>query len=206
MAAKKPSEILAEQVARWRSRRGLTVEQLAARIADLGGAMGRVTLTKLENRARGVSLDEALLLAAALNVPPAILFFGLEREPRVRITSKSVIHPDLASQWLAGTAPLASTERRAVGAGEWYEAAATHRLYEELHEAQDSTHIADVSVKAAEFAGDEAQIQREKKLFGERLQRLSKVLNEMRRAGLRPPEHSPEWTSRMAELGMKVEG
>ncbi|MGI8615292.1 MAG: helix-turn-helix domain-containing protein [Actinomycetota bacterium] len=202
MAAKRPSQIVAEQVSRWRTRRRLTVEQLAERVTALGGRMGRVTLTKLENGGRGVSLDEALLLAAALNVPPALLFFGLEHEPRVAVVPKSVIHPDLAAQWLAGTGPLASTERLAMGTGEWYEAAASLRLYSRLHEAQDAAHKADSAIRAAEYVGDQVEIQKARKRFADRLRDLGTVLRTMRDAGLRPPKMGPEWTQMMTELGI----
>jgi hypothetical protein len=93
-----------------------------------------------------------------------------------------------------------------MGSGEWYEAANALRLYEKLHDAQDSAHMADVAVKTAEYAGDDAQIQRAKKRFAERLQHLADVLNEMHRAGLRPPKLHRSCADRMAKLGMKVEG
>jgi hypothetical protein len=164
--------------------------------------MGRVTLTKLENKARGVSLDEALLLAAALNVPPAVLFFGLEREPRVAIAPKSVIHPDLAAQWLAGTGPLATTERLAMDAGEWHEAATSLRLYSRLHEAQEAAHAADTALKKAEYVGDRAMTQKVRGRFADRLRDLGAVMTDMEAAGLRPPKLDEGWTKKMSDLGI----
>src|SRR5688500_12095160 len=100
---KTPSEVLAGQLAEWRKRRnGLSAQELAGCITELGGKLARVAIAETENGPRRISLDEALLLAAALNVPPPLFFFPFETGEHVAITPKSVIHPDLATRWLAG--------------------------------------------------------------------------------------------------------
>jgi hypothetical protein len=114
-----------------------------------------------------------------------------------------VIHPDLAARWLAGTGPLASTEKFATGAPEWYEAAAAIRLYARLHEAQERANEADAAVRTAEYVGDELKIQRARERFAERLRELGAVLEEMDEAGLRPPKLDRRWTDRMKKLGIE---
>lgn len=52
-----------------REHRGWTCQQLAERIAALGGRLSRSTLAKVEARGRRIALGEAVLIAQALDVP-----------------------------------------------------------------------------------------------------------------------------------------
>lgn len=199
--AKRPSKVVAEQVRRWRGKRSLTVEQLADRVRTLGGDLERVNLTKLENERRGLSLDEGLLLAAALDVPPAVLFFGLGEERRVAVTPKVVLHPHLAAEWLAGAGPLGRLETLADA--EWREGAAPLRLHQRLRKAQEAAHRAQKDVRDAEFVGEEAAIHKARRRFGGALRDLANILVEMRAAGITPPKMPREWTDAMQSLGIE---
>jgi transcriptional regulator with XRE-family HTH domain len=141
--------VLAAQVRHWREARRLSAEALAERVSKLGWPISRTTVTKIELEQRGVYVEEAFIIAAALNVPPPVLFFGLESGEHVTLTEKSTIHPDLARKWLCGEGPLADTSRAAIGtedwygaAGEWESAHGSVRLYELLNEAQEAVHAA----------------------------------------------------------------
>lgn len=202
---KRPSEWLARQLPVWRKRRGLTVEQLADRVKALGEPLGRVTITKIENGDRGISLDEGLLLAAALNVPPAVLWFPVESGKRVAVTPKSNIHPHLAHEWLAGKQPLATTERSATGLGQWKGAAGLLSLYDELRAAQDATQRAWTALRNAEYVGEEQSVRKARVTFARRLGDLADVRGRMREAGLTPPKLPEEWIKPMDELGLEVE-
>jgi len=68
---------VADEVRRLRKDRGLSVAKLADRTEELGYPIGASVLTNFEAKRRGSRLDvsELLVLAAALDVPPALLLF-----------------------------------------------------------------------------------------------------------------------------------
>jgi len=191
--ARRISEVAAQRIAWWRNQRNLTVEQLVQRVAALGEDLPRVTITKIENGQRGISLDEGFLLAAALNVPPPLLFLPLESGEHVAVTPKSIIHPDLAYRWLTGEGPLASTMRGTMGLHEWLEASRTPRLYEQLHEAHDRAERAHGKLVEAVYIDDDDAIRRARKNLVAPLRAYAAVLEEMRTEGLNPPALPTEW-------------
>lgn len=69
-----PRETFQRQLHETRRRAGLTQEALAEKVRDLGGALHATAITRIEKGRRDVSLEEALLLAAALDVSPPSLF------------------------------------------------------------------------------------------------------------------------------------
>jgi transcriptional regulator with XRE-family HTH domain len=200
----RPSEIAAAQIKEWRKERGITTEKLSERITALGGRVGRVAITKIEKGQRGLSLDDALLFAAALNVPPAVLWFGLGTVDRVHITPLSEIHPDLAARWLAGEIPLASSERIQMGRAEWEEtwkrAARSLQLYKTLRQAQDAAHRADSKRRQAEYGGDPHEVHEARVRFLERLRKLAKVLDEMRDEEIATPKLDAAWAAELKKL------
>jgi transcriptional regulator with XRE-family HTH domain len=201
------SQILAEQLVVWRNRRGISAEQLARRIADLGGRLSRVAITEIETgRRRRISLDEALLLAAALNVPPPLLFFPFESGELVAVTPRSVIHPDLAYQWLVGDGWLAATDRTATGTLEWSEAAFSEagtliRLYREHRRLFTKAQDADLDVARAEYAKDNPKAFEARRRLARRLGDLVDLRNEMRKRGMKPPWLEPRWRKQLTKLG-----
>jgi transcriptional regulator with XRE-family HTH domain len=202
-----PSEVLASQLADWRERRnGLSAQQLADRITELGGKLGRVAISEIENGRRRVSLDEALLLAAALNVPPPLLFFPFETGEHVAITPTSVIHPDLATRWLAGESWLAATDRTAIGTQEfaearWTEAARPLRLYDAHREAQRLAHVAQGGIQRSQVAKDRQGEKEAGYRFADRLRILADVRREMRLIGMTPPKLHRTWSTELRRLG-----
>jgi transcriptional regulator with XRE-family HTH domain len=201
-----PSQVIAAQLPRWRDFRNVSAQGLADRIELLGGGLGRVAITRIETGKRGISLDEALLLAAALNVPPPVLLFPLETGEHVAVTPTSVIHPDLATRWLAGEGPLALTDRRAMRFGEWAEARWTKaaqplRLYDAHREAQRRVHDADLAVRRAEVAKDRRGATDARYRFLDRLRALDDVRRSMRDEGITPPKLAEAWVDELRRLG-----
>jgi transcriptional regulator with XRE-family HTH domain len=80
-----PSQVLARRLRELRNRQGLTAKGLSERLRERGVNLGRVAIAKIEIGERGVSLDEALALAYALNVAPVYLFLPLENDQPVRM-------------------------------------------------------------------------------------------------------------------------
>lgn len=71
------SRTIAAEVRRHRRAKGMSAQALADRCAELGvTSLGRPVIANLENgRREVVSFTEVLVLAAALDVPPAVLAF-----------------------------------------------------------------------------------------------------------------------------------
>ncbi len=94
---------------------GLTQEALAARVQALGGSLHPTAITRIEKGRRDVSLEEVLLLAAAIEVSPRTLFEPDRQVDRVRLTPAGDAHPaERVRDWLRDLAPLADTDRPTV--------------------------------------------------------------------------------------------
>jgi transcriptional regulator with XRE-family HTH domain len=208
MPAKKalsPGQILAKQLKAARTRQGMNQQDVADLMARYGHPINRVTLAKIEagsTRARNVSLEEAIALAAVLSVPPEVFFFGLGSEDRVAVTPKMTVHPGLARKWLRGSESPATSERFAHRPKEWGEAAGPVRLYDALEAAQGETHRAHDQLRRAEFAGDETRVQKARAAYAVALDGLAAVLDKMERAEVNAPE-MPEYVKDMAALGIR---
>lgn len=209
------SEVFPLQLLKWRTRRGLTTQGLAEVMDELGEPMHASAITKIEQGTRKVSLDEAFAFAAALNVPPVALLLPLDgQRRRVRVTSKSEIHPHLALDWIAGDSPLVSTNRAVIGVREWKEGAHHVRLYRELRDAQDAVGAAFRAVSHSEFmegrtpkqAAKSAsqEVQRRRKQYAHALEGLAEVLDAMEAAGIRSPEMHKTYRDDMAKLNLRT--
>jgi transcriptional regulator with XRE-family HTH domain len=77
-----PEDAVARGIREARRRRGWTQQNLADRLAAIGYPLDRSTLAKLETtkKARGISLNDALAIAAALGIAPVHLLTGLGDE------------------------------------------------------------------------------------------------------------------------------
>lgn len=102
------AERVGKQVARAREGVGgrrMTAQALANRTAELGHALDRSVIAKLEKGFRQtITIADLLVLARALDVPPVTLLFPLD-EPEVELLpgEQRGVWPSLL--WLAGEAP-----------------------------------------------------------------------------------------------------
>jgi transcriptional regulator with XRE-family HTH domain len=69
-----PEELFRKRVERMRNRRGWSQRELARRVNDLGLPISQAAISLLEAGQRVVSLNEAVAIAAALNVLPEVLY------------------------------------------------------------------------------------------------------------------------------------
>lgn len=104
--AKAPSGVLAELLPAIRARRQLSAQQLAAKVRKLGGTLDRAAISKIETGARGVSLDEAVLLAVALDVAPVHLLTPRRDDQQVAVTPTTEVPAIAARRWVRGLDPL----------------------------------------------------------------------------------------------------
>jgi transcriptional regulator with XRE-family HTH domain len=112
-----PGDVVAARIKEVRRHRGWTQEQLSARLDELGYAIGRGTLAKIETvgstRALNVSVADVLAISAALNVAPLFLVCPNDDPGWMRITPNEVVESGRARQWWRGLWPLAEGDSRA---------------------------------------------------------------------------------------------
>lgn len=104
-----PSTVLCRQLAAVRGRKGWTQQQLAGRLKALRFPLDRTAISKIEKQLRGVSLDEALALAAALEVAPTALFLPRDGS-MVEVTPRLRVDGQRAAEWIRGHMPLGTDE------------------------------------------------------------------------------------------------
>jgi transcriptional regulator with XRE-family HTH domain len=210
MGAKSVSQVVGEQVARARHRRGWTQQRLAeavkAHVGDEQPGLGRGAIAKIESGIRMVSIDEWLLLSAALNVPPVLLLTPLGSEEEVEITPRSRVHPYLALDWLRGDECLVDSKRFVIDRGDWLRGAEPLFLWRELGDVQQAVHGAAAAVKAAEYQGDDERSRRAKRAHVEALEALHEHLLRMQTAGEQPPGLHPETLRDMNAVGLDTVG
>jgi transcriptional regulator with XRE-family HTH domain len=213
MSALSPSQVLAAQVKFWRNRRGLSAQALADRVAEAGGGLDRAAIAKIEVGKRGVSLDETLLLAYALAVPPPLLFLPIGTEDRVAITPNVVVHPDLAWRWVEGDSPPMTSDRHAIRLHEWHEAMTPVRLYSQLRAVQDATRKAAMWVQSTEeeinYLGSKTEtldrlLTERREQYLNALKEYAKILARMLEQGVQPPAVAREYLDTMRAAGIAV--
>jgi transcriptional regulator with XRE-family HTH domain len=104
---------------------------LVGRLEEVGAPGWRQSkIAKLERgEMKRISIDEVLELAAALGVQPARLL-GSAGNDDIAITSKTVVNPREFRQWLEGSRPLRTTDKRAYYVFLWSDAELERALTE----------------------------------------------------------------------------
>lgn len=199
MRAPTVGEVLGRRVRLYREGLGWRQEDLAGETSKLGYPINRVTLSNIERggtRAENVSLAEAMVLAAALNVPPPLLFLPLGEEDRVAITPSVKVHPHLVLDWITGDEPFVYSNRRARDVKTWTKHSTPMWLFQQLRRRQEAAQEAENQSRFAE--GERAAVAAER--FDGALRQLDQHLVYMEREGLRVPKMPPEWNDRIEEL------
>ena len=118
------SEVVAEQVRKFRKERGWSARELAERCARAGmPAVDRAVIANLETKRRkSVSVDEVMMFAFVLDVAPIHLLVpdedetteddGTEVSRTVRVTAEVAPSPTDTRSWIRGLRPLPGTDFR----------------------------------------------------------------------------------------------
>ncbi len=106
------SQVTAGRIREVRERRRWSQEDLAKRLGELGAPVDRATVARTEGGARGLSLDDALVYAAAVGVAPVNLFTPVNSTPALVVAPELVVDPILARQWIRGLAALRQEDAR----------------------------------------------------------------------------------------------
>lgn len=116
MEHQSPGQVFGQRVYETRRRLGLTPQQLADRLVDIGyKPMHRMTVTKIEAgrkgrwasvRAERASMAEVLAFAVALNVAPVHLITPNDSDTHVAITTTLAAPASVLRRWIRGERPL----------------------------------------------------------------------------------------------------
>jgi hypothetical protein len=101
---------VAENLVRLRERRGLTTRQLSGMLERAGRHIPASGITRMEQAKRGVTTDELVALAVALNVSPAALLLPCDARQDIEITGAGVVNGTAAWQWMWSNEPLSFPE------------------------------------------------------------------------------------------------
>src|SRR5688572_761624 len=99
-----------------RTARGLTLQQLSNRLAELGRPILLSALSKIEKGQRRVDTDDLVAIALALEVSPNHLLLSddAESESEVRLTHGFSTHAQAAWEWALHGGMPHSTDAKAV--------------------------------------------------------------------------------------------
>jgi transcriptional regulator with XRE-family HTH domain len=206
---KRASDLFAKQLKRYREMRELTTEQLAERVAGAGGKLDRQAISKIERRVRGVSLDEWLVLAFALNIPPLLLFLPLDsQEEEIAITpTASHILPIMGAwKWIIGNQPPMERQENglleATGLGEWSPVRVLVNLSTQLWDLADDLQNAELEYAAATRAENVERLRVAKERYVDALTAYGETLDRMVEAGMEPPQQPPHRLEAMGHVGL----
>lgn len=215
-------DVLAERVRRYRQVQGLKQEEVARRTEALGHRLGQATLAKLEaggTRAAGASLVDVLVLAAALNVPPPLLFLPLGEAEGVELAPGFVVHPHIAFDWVSGDDDVRSVVPwPSVGA--WHNNERPILMFRGLRKRENAVHEAQAALsqeRQSRIDPEQPDARERAKAAvasvlafdgpAEDFRRIDQALialdawrEAMRDTGLRPPVLHKEWQARIDEL------
>lgn len=185
--AKSIGEVIAERLRRYRTQQGLTQQQVADRTRELGSPISRHNLAKLETppgRAK-VPLVDVLVLAAALDMPPTLLFLPMGELEEVEVTPGNNVHPHHAFKWVKGTEDFTRGGWSApFDPKQWARNAQTVRLFDKLELLQAGQELVTLQPEVLDENGN--WVKNEK--WVEREKRIDEHLAYMRDAGLSIPK------------------
>jgi transcriptional regulator with XRE-family HTH domain len=105
--SKTMTQVLARQLKSWREQRKLSANELSKRTTELGSEVPRSVIANIETGRRdSVSVDELLILAAALDIPPILLLTPIGVDETMELLPEVVVSPWLARGWIMGTRPI----------------------------------------------------------------------------------------------------
>jgi hypothetical protein len=168
---------------------------------EIGASMSRATIAKIESggtRARNVSLEDVLVLAAALDTSPAVLFLPIGFEDSVWITPSLGVHPHHAMQWIEGVEPLSNRNIPV-----WRKSVEPLRLHRGLRALQSRVASTRSHLQTAQYVGDSDRIKQARSKYAEALEEIAEYMQEMEQRGVRPVELHEDVRTDMKAIGLR---
>ena len=115
-SARTVGEVFRDRLRTVRERKRWKQFQLAERVTEMGAPMHQTAIAKIENGERKVTLDDAMRLAAALDVSPLSLILPLGDEDAMSLAPRAEPMPaKLVRAWIDGTLPVTAVLYAAEG-------------------------------------------------------------------------------------------
>src|SRR4051794_30544803 len=96
----------AGQVRVFRTRRGMSQQDLADRLNQLGARVDRSVVAKVESGKRAVSLEDAFRFALALDVAPLHLIVPVDSDDPIHLAPDMEASPGEVRAWIRGQQPM----------------------------------------------------------------------------------------------------
>jgi len=182
--------------------RKVTAQALADRCTELGLAMDRTFVAKLEKGTRGtLTIGQLIVLARALRVSPVTLLFPIGRQDSVEILPGKDVAPFEALLWFTGEADALpdddGDQPKHVEPVTLYRD--HQRLVDAFRDRQAEARIvlaaASTSMRADDFAGVDRSLNVAGRMLRSAEEPLRKVRQRLREAGLTPPPLSEDMAS-----------
>ena len=153
------AEAFARRMRRYREKRGWSQEDIARELTAAGWKVDRTQIARIESRDRGVALDEALMIAWVLSLPPALLYLPLGDADKIAVAPDVILSPIAARQWVTGDTDsvglVSDSPAWATDMGPWWlydrYVTAAKRVWEAQINLRDAESI-EVGVEAARVA------------------------------------------------------
>jgi transcriptional regulator with XRE-family HTH domain len=159
---RRPSDVVAERVRRYRKRLGWSVRELAEECARFGAPeLTEASLGNIERgpsgkrKRRDVTVDEIMVLGYALGVPPLLLLVPLGENETVQLVPPYELHPHLAWDVVTGASPLVEHGNFAIKLAEGSESRLTVQAFARLRETQEAYQRARAMYKGLDESASE---------------------------------------------------
>jgi transcriptional regulator with XRE-family HTH domain len=191
-ASETPTKTVAARVRQYRTDRGWSARVLAEKCQQAGLKWERDVVANLESGRRNmVTLDELLILALVLNVPPVLLVTPLGGKDEQQVAPDVQAKPWDVYRWFVGE--IADPRGDGFAAPEamsnWSKAQEPIRLYQKLFKTIDDLRRTPNDDAASGYAAALVAIQA-----------ANEVLNEMARAGVLAPNVKEEFRTQLDRL------
>lgn len=110
-STKRLHQTTAEQIRTHRTHRGMTQQDLADRLNQLGARVDRTAVAKIEAGKRVITLSEAFTFALALDVAPVHLLVPTDSDEPIRLAPDLEASPNEVRAWIRGAMPMLQDPR-----------------------------------------------------------------------------------------------
>jgi len=199
-----PAEVFARRMRSYRENRVWSQADLARELSQIGWKVDRAQVARIESGDRGIALNEAIMIAWVLAIPPALLYLPLGEAANIALAPEVIVHPDAARTWVTGVGPAATSDQFARMPGEWKTDMVVWWLHDRLGEQFSKANQTQTRIRSAEYVGE--GISEAKQDHVDALRELVDLLNDMRERGLVVPEIQETMSDELKALEIKYDG